>query len=101
MGLNIPVYVHAVGEGTELSVYKLSAEMFVVVCQVGGKAGKLALVEHCQRCAWATCHRITSSGKWKELAPEVEEDEESPLLPPVNLHSIGPAHKTVDEADYT
>lgn len=66
------VYTHAVEEGTSLEVHALSPEMFVIVCKVNGKTGKMAIVEHCQRCAWATCHRISSSGKWKELAPEDE-----------------------------
>lgn len=74
MGLRAPVYVHAIGEGAELSVHELSPEVFVILCQVDGKTGKTALVEHCSRCAWATCFRLTNSGKWKELAPQEEED---------------------------
>lgn len=70
---NISLYDHALPEGHQLSVFKISDTVFVVVCAREGKAGKTALVEHCQRCAWATCFRLESSGKWKELAPEVEE----------------------------
>lgn len=73
MGLPAPVYVHDVDEATTLSVYEVAAETFVIVCTVDGKAGQRAVVEHCSRCAWATCFRLTNSGKWKELAPEVEE----------------------------
>lgn len=73
---SLPLYTHDVGDGFTLNVYDVSTS-FVILCEKDGKAGKTAAVEHCSRCAWAACFRLHSSGKWKELAPTLEEDQTS------------------------
>lgn len=76
-----------------LTTAQLASDVYVIMLWNSrtGKYSKKALVECCEKCAAATVFRMIWSGKWKELAPEDEEDY-IVNLPPINLYSIGPAH---------
>lgn len=74
LGARQALYTHDLEDGFSLQVFEVAAQAFVVFCAKDGKVGTLAHVERCSRCAWAACFRLHKSGKWKELAPTLEED---------------------------